>query len=148
MAARVYVDTSVLVSAFTHEPQQAVALALLQAPDWEQVCVSDWTMAEFACAIHAKVLRGETSVELAHTLRRTLTNLVDQGVLLRLPVLREDFSAVERIVPDHLSMVRGADALHLAVAARSGVSHFASLDNTQRVAAARWLLGVECLPKV
>lgn len=147
LAARVYVDTSVLVSAFTHEPQQAVALGLLQAPEWDQVCVSDWTMAEFACAIQAKVLRGETSASLAHTLRRTLTGLIDQGALLRLPVLREDFSAVERTTSEHLTMVRGADALHIAVAARSGVSHFASLDKTQRVVARRWLLGVECLPK-
>ena len=66
--ARVYVDTSILVSAFSNEPMQAVAMALLQAPPWQQVCVSDWTVAEFTCAMQAKVLRNETPAEVAHSI--------------------------------------------------------------------------------
>ena len=42
--------------------------------------------------------------------------------------------------------MRGADALHLAVAARSNITHFASLDKTPRVAAGQWLVGIECVP--
>ena len=146
MAARVYVDTSVLVSAFSNEPLQRVAMALLQAPQWEQVCVSDWTVAEFTCALQAKVLRGETPPEVAHTIGQTLKNLMAQGALHRIAVLREDYAAVQRTVPGLNCLVRGADALHLAVAARSGITHFASLDKTQRVAAGQWLAGIECVP--
>ena len=146
MAARVYIDTSVLVSAFSNEPLQAVAMALLQSPHWEQVCVSDWTVAEFTCAIQAKVLRGETSPEVAHTIGQTLKNLMAQGALHRIAVLREDYAAVQRTVPGLNCLVRGADALHLAVAARSGITHFASLDKTQRVVASHWLVGIECVP--
>ena len=146
MAARVYIDTSVLVSAFSNEPLQAVAMALLQSPHWEQVCVSDWTVAEFTCAIQAKVLRGETSPEVAHTIGQTLKNLMAQGALHRIAVLREDYAAVQRTVPGLNCLVRGADALHLAVAARSNITHFASLDKTQRVAAGHWLVGIECVP--
>ncbi len=146
MAARVYVDTSVLVSAFSNEPLQRVAMALLQAPQWEQVCVSDWTAAEFTCALQAKVLRGETPPEVAHTIGQTLKNLMAQGALHRIAVLREDYAAVQRTVPGLNCLVRGADALHLAVAARSGITHFASLDKTQRVAAGQWLVGIECVP--
>jgi uncharacterized protein len=148
LAAQVYVDTSVLVSAFSNEPLQAVALALLQAPQWDQVCVSDWTVAEFTCAIQAKVLRGETPAEVAHSIHQTLKKLMTQGALHRIAVLREDYAAVQRIVPGLSCMVRGADALHLAVAARSNITHFASLDKTQRVAASHWLLGIECVPEV
>ena len=146
MPAKVYIDTSILVSAFSNEPLQTVAMALLQAPQWEQVCVSDWTVAEFTCAMQAKVLRGETPPEVAHTIGQTLKTLMTQGALHRIAVLREDYAAVQRTVPNLNCLVRGADALHLAVAARSGITHFASLDRTQRVAAGQWLVGVECVP--
>jgi uncharacterized protein len=147
LAAKVYVDTSILVSAFSNEPLQAVAMALLQAPQWEQVCVSDWTVAEFTCALQAKVLCGETPAEVAHTIGQTLKNLLSQGALHRIAVLREDYAAVQRTVPSLKCLVRGADALHLAVAARSNITHFASLDKTQRVAASHWLVGMECVPQ-
>jgi uncharacterized protein len=148
VTAKVYIDTSVLVSAFSNEPLQASAMALLQAPQWEQVCVSDWTAAEFACALQAKVQRGETPAKVATTIAQTLKKLLAQGALHRIPVLREDYAAIERAMPHMDCLVRAADALHLAVAARSDITHFASLDKTQRVAANRWLAGVECVPAV
>jgi predicted nucleic acid-binding protein len=148
MANTVYVDTSLLIAAFSNEPSQPTALALLQAPQWAQVCVSDWVLAEFACALHAKVLRGETSTGVAHTIDQTIKRLLEEGALQRLPVLREDYSAVQRVVPDINCFVRGADALHLAVAARSGMTHFASLDKTQRLAAQQWLTDVQCVPEL
>ena len=146
MSNTVYVDTSLLLAAFSNEPSQPAALALLQAAQWIQVCVSDWTLAEFACALHAKVLRGETSVDVAHTIDQTIKRLLESGALQRLPVLREDYSAVQRVTPTITCQVRGADALHLAVAARCGMTHFASLDKTQRLAARQWLKEVECVP--
>ena len=146
MPSTVYVDTSLLLAAFSNEPSQPTALALLQESQWTQVCVSDWTLAEFACALHAKVLRGETSTDVAHTIDQTIKRLLEQGALQRLPVLREDYSAVHRVVPGINCLVRGADALHLAVAARCGISHFASLDKTLRLAAQQWLQKVQCVP--
>ncbi len=148
VAARVYVDTSVLVSAFSNESLQPTAMALLQAPQWERVCVSDWTVAEFTCALQAKVIRGETPTDVAHMIGQTLKNLIAKGALHRIAVLREDYTAVQRTVPGLNCLVRGADALHLAVAARSDITHFASLDKTQRLAASQWLLGIECVPRV
>lgn len=146
MPTTVYVDTSLLLTAFSNESRQAQALAVLQATEWAQVCVSDWTLAEFACALRAKVLRGETPVEVAHTIDQTLVRLLAQGALQCLPVRREDYGAVQRKVPALQSLVRGADALHLAVADRSAVTHFASLDRAQRTAAQHWLPNVLCVP--
>jgi uncharacterized protein len=148
MANTVYVDTSLLLAAFSNEPSQPTALALLQAPQWTQVCVSDWVLAEFACALHAKVLGGETPTEVAHTIDQTIKRLLDEGALQRLPVLREDYSAVQRVTPGINCLVRGADALHLAVAARSGMTHFGSLDKTQRLAAQQWPSDVQCVPEL
>ena len=146
MPKTVYVDTSLLMAAFSNEPNQATALAVLQAPNWSQVCVSDWTLAEFACALQAKVLRGETPASVAHTIDQTIARLLGDGALHRLPVLRDDYNAVRRVIPTITCLVRGADALHLAVASRCGVTYFASLDKTQRLAAAQWLAGVQCVP--
>ena len=146
MPKNVYVDTSLLLAAFSNEPGQPIALALLQESQWTQVCVSDWTLAEFACALHAKVLRGETPADVAHAINQSIERLLEVGALQRLPVLREDYSAVQRVVPGISCLVRGADTLHLAVAARSGMTHFASLDKTQRLAAAQWLRHIPCVP--
>ncbi len=146
MAETLYVDTSVLLAAFSNEPAQPAALAVLQSLQWAQVCVSDWTLAEFACALHAKVLRGETSPQLAHTITQTLADLVQQNALRHIAVLREDYAAVQRMVSSLNCLVRGADALHLAVSARSGCTHLASLDKAQRVAAAHWMNTVICVP--
>ena len=148
MPNTVYVDTSLLLAAFSNEPSQPTALALLQESQWTQVCVSDWTLAEFACALHAKVLRGETPADVAHAVGQTIKRLLEVGALQRLPVLREDYSAVQRVVSGISCSVRGADALHLAVAARSGMTHFASLDKAQRLAAAQWLREIPCVPEL
>ena len=110
--------------------------------------MSDWTLAEFACALQAKVLRGETPASVAHTIDQTIARLLGDGALHRLPVLRDDYNAVRRVTPTINCMVRGADALHLAVASRCGVTHFASLDKTQRLAAEQWLAGVHCVPEM
>ncbi len=142
-----YVDTSVLVAAFFNEPQQAAALALLQLPEWSQVLVSDWTLAEFACAVHAKVLRGQVTAPVAQAIRQTLDSLMAKNALQKVAVTRDDYAFVQRRVPQTEVLVRGADALHLAVAARAGVTHFASLDRTQRIAAISWLVEVKCVPE-
>ena len=146
MSKTVYVDTSLLMAALSNEPSQATALAVLQAPQWSQVCVSDWTLAEFACALQAKVLRGDTPATVAHTIELTIARLLGDRALHRLPVLRDDYNAVRRVSPTISCMLRGADALHLAVASRCGMTHFASLDKTQRLAAAQWLAGVQSVP--
>ena len=135
MPNNVYVDTSLLLAAFSNEPGQPIALALLQEPQWTQVCVSDWTLAEFDCALHAKVLRGETPTDVAHAINQSIERLLEVG-------------ALQRVVPGISCQVRGADALHLAVAARSGMTHFASLDKTQRLAAAQWLRDIPCVPEL
>ena len=146
MPNTVYVDTSLLLAAFSNEPGQPIALSVLQDAQWSQVCVSDWTLAEFACALRAKVLRGETPADVAHTIDQTISRLLDEGALQRLPVLRDDYNAVRRVAPGINCMVRGADALHLAIAARCHMTHFASLDKTQRLAAMQWLGDVPCVP--
>lgn len=121
-------------------------MALLQAPQWTQVCVSDWTLAEFACALQAKVWRGDTPAGVAREITQLLARLLAQNALQRIAVLREDYRAVELQAAQITGVLRGADALHLAVAARHQVSHFATFDKTQLAAARHWLPDVACVP--
>lgn len=121
-------------------------MAVLRSPQWPQVLASDWTLAEFSCAVHAKELRGQVTAQVAQTVRQTLDDLITKNALQKTAVVRDDYVFVQRKAPQTPSLVRGADALHLAVAARVGVTHFASLDKTQRLAATSWLAGVKCIP--
>ena len=146
MAATLYVDTSLLMSAFSNEPDQALALKVLQAPQWTRVCVSDWTLAEFACAVQAKVMRGDTPAETAYAIHQTIKTLLLQGALHQIAVLRGDYATVQRVVTGLTCLIRAGGALHLAVAVRSSITHFASFDLSQRVAAGQWLKKVQCVP--
>ena len=106
MAATLYVDTSLLMSAFSNEPDQALALKVLQAPQWTRVCVSDWTLAEFACAVQAKVMRGDTPAETAYAIHQTIKTLLLQGALHQIAVLRGDYATVQRVVTGLTCLIR------------------------------------------
>lgn len=134
-----YLDTSVLVAAFSVETAQSVAQTLLQDEKWRSIFVSDWTLTEFVCAFHAKVLRGETPQDTFTAIQATLKRLVAQEQLTVLAVLREDYLTVQKKAPALTEMIRGADALHLAIAARMKTTHFASFDKAQQRVAKRWL---------
>ena len=58
----------------------------------------------------------------------------------------EDDAAVQSIVPSLSCLMRDADALHLAVASRSNITQFASLDKIRPIAADHWLREIECVP--
>ena len=103
-------------------------------------------VAEFACAVHAKQKRGETTPQLASVMRQTLINLIAKNALHNTAVMREDYAFVQRVAPQTARLIRGANALHLAVAARMEATHFASLDRIQRVAACNWLPRATCVP--
>ena len=106
------------------------------------VC-SDWTCAEYRCAIAAKYRAGYVDGE----------NL--SKVESALDVLRSaKFSAVSTIGTDVVRAgalavqvpqmpLRAADALHIVIAARLGVTHFLSFDNAQAAVAAKVLVGVQ-----
>ena len=95
-------------------------------------------MAEFTCATQAKVLRAETPPEVPHTIYQIVKSFYTQDSLHRIAVLRDDYAAVQCVVPSLNCLLRGVDALHLAVASRSNETHFASLDKMQCIAAGQW----------
>jgi predicted nucleic acid-binding protein len=140
-----YIDTSVAVALLTQESHSKIAEQLmnrLMSQGLRGLC-SDWTCAEYRCAIAAKHRAGYVDA----------TDL--SAVASALDVLRSaKFNAASTLATDvvragelavqvaHMPL-RAADALHLAIAARLGVTHFVSFDHAQARVAARVLVGVQ-----
>lgn len=140
-----YLDTSVLVALLTQEPFSDEAQALvgaLMGQSLRGVC-SDWAQAEYRCAIAAKYRAGLLAAKDVQALSDALTVLsgakFTAAATLPSDVVRAGALALQ--LAQH--PLRGGDALHIAIAARLGVTHFLSFDRAQSAAAQRALVGVK-----
>lgn len=140
-----YIDTSVAVALLTQEMHSQTAQATLNrlmGQGLRGVC-SDWTCAEYRCAIAAKHRAGYVD-------GADLSALASALDVLRLAkfnaasTLASDVSrAGELAIQVAYMPLRAADALHIAIAARLGVTHFISFDHAQTAVAAKVLVGVQ-----
>lgn len=125
-----YVDTSVLVAAFTLDAlTQRARLWLEGGPS---LIVSNWGAAEFSAAILRKQRLGELDGDGVVLAESLMNSLVDNAASYR-PVLAEDISAARQAVRRYPPL-RAPDALHLVMAGRLGMP-LATLDRGLREAA-------------
>lgn len=140
-----YIDTSVAVALLTQEPNSQTAERLmnrLMGQGLRGVC-SDWTCAEYRCAIAAKHRAGYVDAADMSTLASALDVLrsvkFNAAGTLATDVIRAGELAVQAVCLP----LGAADALHIAIAARLGATYFVSFDRARAALAAKVLVGVQ-----
>lgn len=122
----IYLDTSLLVTALTAEPDSARVQAWLVKYEAGKLCISDWAVSEFSSALALKLRRGELDAE---ERARILSNwkITRRDNLNVVPVPQPAYDLAARFCDRHELSLRAGDALHLAVASLGGHS-LATLD--------------------
>ncbi|WP_174284978.1 type II toxin-antitoxin system VapC family toxin [Sphingomonas bacterium] len=115
-----YPDTSLLIAALTIEPATDRAQRWLGDRSGGALRISGWTIVEFSSGLAVKFRHGT----LPETDRRraiaSLNLLVSRGVLHVETITTADYTRATAFIDDHRTTLRAGDALHLAVAYRTG----------------------------
>ena len=123
----VYVDTSVLVALFLHEPH-SVAVADWYGREKSDLVAAAWCIPEFASALGIKQRRGAIDAQQADAAWQGFERMVAADLRL-LPVEPANFHRAAELVLDAANALRAGDALHLACAAAAGAKRIATLDD-------------------
>jgi predicted nucleic acid-binding protein len=136
-----YLDTSLLVSALTREPDGVRVRAWLDQHAAEEFAVSEWVATEFAAALSIKLRTKQID-----TNKRAAAAAAFAGVILgsctMLPVTTQDFRTAGTYAGHQKLALRAGDALHLAVCAENGAT-LCTLD--RRLGSAGTALGVKTI---
>ena len=124
-----YVDTCVLVSLFHNDGGYAAAEAWLAQVEDLELWISHWVLLEFASATALRQRRGELETSRIEALQLALEQFRNERLGMLEP-RGDDFLLARSWLQEFASSgLRAADALHLAVAHRHGLT-LVSADST------------------
>ncbi|NBT34281.1 MAG: PIN domain-containing protein [Betaproteobacteria bacterium] len=122
----VYLDTSVLVAAFTNEEKTDSALAYLEQES--EAMTSEWALTEVASALMIKVRRKELSrADETQAWKQFLAWAAFSGAIRAIPA--GCFEKAATLLRGS-SGLRAGDSLHLSAALSLGATRLASFDLT------------------
>jgi hypothetical protein len=133
-----YLDTSLLVAAFTYEDATDRAIDLLKSTPGRELMVSEWVKTEFMAALSTKV-RTKQIDDIYRTRASTLFAISVEGSMEVAAVTTTHFRAAAELAEEHKLGLRAGDALHLAIA-RERDAALCTLD--KRLARAGKALGI------
>ena len=136
-----YLDTSVLVAALTHEAETARMQRWLGEQEPELLAISDWVTAEFSSVLSIKLRSGQ--IEMQHRADALAAFIAMSAEnFSRLPISGAQFRTAARFADQHALGLRAGDALHLAICAAHGAT-LCTLD--RRLGEAGSALGVKAM---
>jgi len=116
-----YLDTSVLVAAFTPEENTTRIQQWLADQDPNELHVSDWGVTEYSSALSIKLRSTQISRDQRARALAVFTTLLEQSIAV-LHVSRDDFRTAAHFADQTEIGLRAGDALHLAVAGAHGAT--------------------------
>ena len=116
-----YLDTSLLVSAFTRESRSPEARSWLQQQEQTELSISGWVITEFSSALAGKVRSGEIDTTQRKAILAQFAQLTVNSFGI-FPVEASAFRTAARFCDQPQLNLRAGDALHLAICAESGAT--------------------------
>lgn len=130
----IYLDSSALIKLYLPEPESGALESILLGR--RDLCVSDLAVTEIASATTRRLREGALGKEAPLRIHAAVLRHLHEGVYRRLDLVPETHRKAERLLLARSDLgLRAADALHLALAATTGVGTIATYDRRLRAAA-------------
>ena len=125
----VYLDTSLLVAAFTHETMTAQVQKFLSNNSDKELLISAWSIAEYSSALAIKVRTKQIDLSQRATASAIFNRLAAESLTV-LDVASSHFNTAAKFADQYNLGLRAGDALHLAIAFSVGATVY-TLDQRQ-----------------
>ena len=132
-----YLDTSLLVAAYTTEARTPSLQTWLGEQAADELAISEWVATEFSAALSIKLRTGQLDSATRADALMLFARFCAETVSM-LPVSALHFRIAARFADQHVLGLRAPDALHLAICADHGATLY-TLD--RRLADAGPVLG-------